>query len=312
VNLVKMGRKNRTLDGGNLYLQVRYAGVASWILRFVSPATGKVRELGLGSWPIVGLAEARGLADDARALVRKGSDPIEAKRKPSTVDAITFGAAAEAFFKSHSVKFRNERVRERWLPFLTKHAAPLWDLPVAAIDNRAVLSVIEPLWRAHHFTAKRLTHRIGQVLDYGKFMGWRDGDNPARWRGNLAFALPKPANQNTKHFAAVEVSAIPALMSALDANPGTSALAAQFAILMAARPGEAIGMTHAEVDRSANERANIIGGEDRRTTRRIAPTRSERRERTERHRSADRIAAPHQSAADLRPGTNETLMEATP
>jgi Arm DNA-binding domain len=86
-------------DGGGLYLQVTGAGARSWIFKYWvperdagtgelvrDPATGKVRgatrEMGLGSYHVVTLEDARNRALECRQLRERGLDPIEARRDP--------------------------------------------------------------------------------------------------------------------------------------------------------------------------------------------------------------------------------------
>jgi hypothetical protein len=56
-------------------------------------------------------------------------------------------------------------------------------MPVAAIGTGEVMMIIEPLWSIKPETASRVRGRIESILDYAKARGWRDGENPARWRG---------------------------------------------------------------------------------------------------------------------------------
>jgi hypothetical protein len=201
--LRKAGHWGRVLDGDGLMLQCRGKGKdgegrASWLLRYT--VKGRVRELGLGSWKNVKLAEARAAAAQARAAVFKGDDPIAAKHpaKAKPVAAHTFGSAAEAFWEANQPRWRNSKVRQQWLPFLSRHCKAIWDAPIDQIDKHAVLAVISPLWTSKNFSAKRCLYRIGQVIKYAKFMGWRSGDNPAEYRGNISHACPRPANLNIR------------------------------------------------------------------------------------------------------------------
>src|SRR5262245_54938116 len=118
-SLLRTGRNCRVLDEKGLHLQVRGPGRASWVLRYVSPISHKTRELGLGAFEQVGLAEARAKAAEARVLVSKGIDPIEAKRPTRAITGQhvpTFGATAEAFFEANQSRYRNAKVRHDWLP----------------------------------------------------------------------------------------------------------------------------------------------------------------------------------------------------
>ena len=57
--------------------------------------------------------------------------------------------------------------------------------PVAEIGTEDVLGVLKPLWATKTVTAARTRERMEQVLDAAKAKGYRTGDNPARWKGNL-------------------------------------------------------------------------------------------------------------------------------
>jgi integrase len=253
-SLLKAGRNARILDSAGLHLQIRGPGRASWILRYVSPLNGKTRELGLGAFEQCGLAKARVKAAEARVMVSKGIDPVEAK-KPAKVIARasqTFGATAEAFFEANKARYRNAKVRHDWLPMLKRHCGKIWNMPIDAIGTTETLSVIEPLWLSKNVTARRIMHRIGQVILFAHVRHWRPTlDNPARYGGLLEYVLPRNANQNVRHHPAIELSALPDLMQRLAALPSTAARAAEFCILTASRPGEVVGMTWSEADWAA-------------------------------------------------------------
>jgi integrase len=200
------------------------------------------------------LAEARIKATEARALVAKGIDPVEAKRPaptPKTPDCPSFGQAAELFWQANQSRWRNTKVCNGWLPFMERHAAAIWDRPIAAMDHLAVLGVVQPLWAGKNTTARRLMHRIHQVCGYAKWMHWREGDNPAEYRGNLEHACPKPANANIRHHPALPLSQLPSFMARLEALPGVAALAARFAILTCSRVSEAFLATWDEINLEA-------------------------------------------------------------
>jgi integrase len=252
--LLKAGNKCRVLDGAGLHLQVRSNTNASWILRYVSPVTGKTRELGLGSVSSVGLAEARQKAAEARVMVGRGQDPIATKPSSEIApgaqsSSITFGEAAATFWEAQQARWRNKRVREGWLGFMRRHTAKIWSAPIDQVDQVLMVKVLQPLWGLKHDTARRTLHRCGQVIDYSRVMGWRKGANPARFRGELEYALPnRPANVNVRHYSAVPLDQLPALMGRLATVPSSASLAARFCILTASRPGEVFGATWAEIE----------------------------------------------------------------
>ena len=118
-----------------------------------------------------------------------------------------------------------------------------------AIDTALVMKVLEQpvekdatLWTARPETASRLRGRMELILDWAKARGYRDGENPARWRGHLDKLLPASGKvRKVEHHAALPYAELPAFLTALRAQEGVSARALEFAILTAARTGEVIG-----------------------------------------------------------------------
>jgi integrase len=110
-----------------------------------------------------------------------------------------------------------------------------------------VLAVIEPVWRAKAVTAHRVRSRIETVLDWAKARGYRQGDNPARWRGHLKTLLPK-AGLVSRNYPAMAVDAVPGFVARLRQKQTITAHALEFLILTAARSAEVTGMPWDEVD----------------------------------------------------------------
>ncbi|HET7879562.1 MAG TPA: integrase family protein, partial [Acetobacteraceae bacterium] len=241
-------------DGGGLYLQVRGPANRSWLYRF--RLHGKAHLMGLGTATDVSLAEARDAAAEARKLVRQGVNPIDhrrAARAEMTAQAgLTFTQVADAYIAAHEPSWRNAKHRQQWRNTLTTYADPvLGKLPVASVDVGGVMRVLEPMWRNKTETASRLRGRIESVLDYATARAWRVGENPARWRGHLENLLPAPSKiARVEHHAALPWRAIGTFMAALMEEEGISALALRFAILTAARTGEAIGARWSEIDQA--------------------------------------------------------------
>jgi len=248
---VAKGKQARHADGGNLYLFVTGRGAAKWTLRYVY--AGKSREMGLGNVRDVALAEAREAATAARKLLRNDVDPIAhraAQRAAEAGAAHTFDDVAALYIAAHRASWRNDKHAAQWEATLKTHASPkLGKLPVARVDTGAVMSVLEPLWRRVPETATRLRGRIEAVLDYAKSRGWRDGENPARWRGHLANLLPARAKvARVQHHPALPWREVGGFMADLRTRDGVAACALEFAILTAARSGEVRGMRWGEVD----------------------------------------------------------------
>jgi integrase len=109
--------------------------------------------------------------------------------------------------------------------------------------------VLEPIWRDKTETASRLRGRIESVLDWATTRGYREGANPARWKGHLDNQLAAPTKvAKVEHHAALDLNAAPGFLSALRQQNGMGARALEFAILTAARSGEVRGATWEEID----------------------------------------------------------------
>jgi integrase len=120
---------------------------------------------------------------------------------------------------------------------------------VAAIDTALVLSAVEPIWKTKPETASRVRGRIESILDWAKARGYRDGENPARWRGHLDHLLPARNRVcRVKHFAALPYAELPVLMAKLRDQQGVPAAGLEFLILTAARTNEVLGARWDEID----------------------------------------------------------------
>ncbi len=241
-------------DGGGLYLQVGPTGSKSWVFRFRDGP--KLKEMGLGSTHTLTLSEAREAALLCRKQRLAGLDPIalrhgaRATARLEAAKAITFEQCATAYIESHKASWQNAKHAAQWGSTLKTYAYPIFgNLPVAGIDTGLVLKAIEPIWSTKTETASRLRQRIEAVLDWARVRGYRDGENPARWKGHIDHSLPARAKvAKVEHHAALPYSEIGSFMAQLRAQPGNSALALEFAILTAARTGEVLGACWTEFD----------------------------------------------------------------
>ena len=235
-------------DGGGLYLRVRASGTRSWI--FVCMVKGKRREMGLGSILDVPLAKAREKAGYARTAFLEGRDPIAERATARQAEAppVTFDAFADDLIGDIQEGFRNEKHRKQWRSTLKTHAAPLLEKPITEIDTDAIVEVLKPIWLSKAETASRVRGRIERILDAAKAKGLRTGENPARWRGHLDLLLPRRPKTTKGHHAALAFADAGGFMRDLASRPALAARALEFTILTAARSGETLGMTWAEVD----------------------------------------------------------------
>ncbi len=249
--LVEPGRYG---DGGGLYLQVRDSERRSWLFRFM--IAGRAREMGLGPFPDVPLAEAREAATEARRQLRAGVDPLEARTaakaatRAAQVAELTFGQVVDRYLAAHEASWRNAKHRAQWRSTLDAYAAPtLGTLAIRAVETGQVMKVLEPIWGDKPETASRLRGRIEAVLDYAAARGWRAGENPARWRGHIANLLPRRSKvRAVEHHAALPWGEVGAFMAQLRQVDGTAARCLELVVLTATRTSEATGARWAELD----------------------------------------------------------------
>ncbi len=249
----RMSAPGRYGDGGGLWLQVRDAERKSWLLRFM--LNGKAREMGLGPIELVSLAEARQKAIAGRKLLLDGIDPLDQRKaekaaRVAQAGAFTFKEVAEKYIKAHKAGWKSEKHAAQWEATLTTYAYPHFGAHlVSAVDTGDVTKALEPIWATKPETASRVRGRIESVLDYAKSRGWRQGENPARWKGHLDNLLPKRSKvARVEHHAALPWREIGAFMAKLGEQAGMAALALRFAILTAGRTGEVIGARWSEID----------------------------------------------------------------
>jgi integrase len=245
-------------DGGGLYLQVTIGagGVInkSWIVRYM--LDGKARKMGLGAADLVGLPEAREKALAVRRAVRVDRiDPIEvrnaerAARRAEAAKAMTFEQCAHAYIKAHEASWSNARHRKQWPETLEAYVYPtLGTLPVASIDTALVMKTLESLWDEKQETAVRVRARIERVLSWAAVRGFRQGDNPARWRGHLDQLLARRKRGAIRHLPALPYSDVPEFVGELHQHDGIAARALEFAILTGARTSEVLGAKWSEID----------------------------------------------------------------
>ena len=151
---------------------------------------------------------------------------------------------------SHEAAWKNPKHRAQWKATLATYAYPVFgDLSVSAIDTVLVQKVLDPIWSTKTETAGRVRGRMEAVLDWAKVRGYREGENPARWRGHLDKLLPNRRKvRAVKNHAALPYSKLPAFTAELRERTGVSAKALEFAILTAARTSKVIGATWSEID----------------------------------------------------------------
>ncbi len=256
---VKNAKPGRHADGGGLHLLVKESGARSWVYRFM--LQGKSRDVGLGAAGQGGLslADARDKAAALRLQVKSGTDPLAERQREAAealassqaaqVAGVTFKAVAETYIGANEASWRNDKHRQQWRNTLASYVYPVMgELPVTDIATAHVLTILEPIWQDKPETAARIRGRIETVLDAAKARGYREGENPARWRGHIAQILPPRSRLTRGHHKAMPYEAVPAFMAKLREREAMAALALEFVILTATRTSEVLGATWAEVD----------------------------------------------------------------
>lgn len=256
---LRAGGKKLIAVGGapGLHLQVRESGQA-WVYRYQAGLTADGRpwrrDVGMGPYPEVGLAEARERVLDLRRQQRTtGVDPLEHKwalaprTRPQA--AMTFEEASKRLIKAKAPEWKNAKHADQWRNTLATYAYPsIGRMPVDMVEKRHVEEVLAPIWTTIPETASRVRMRVEAVLDWATVGGYRKGDNPARWGGNLEHRLARPSKVKKKrNHPALPYGDMFRFMQALRKREG-SARALEFAILTAARSNEVRGARWSEID----------------------------------------------------------------
>lgn len=265
-------------DGGGLMLRVRGES-ASWILRFTSP-TGRRREMGLGralrgSARQAGdsLTGARDLAHAAREQLRHGVDPIDArdasveaakraeqaKKETAQRQRWTLARAARDYHERVIEPTRTAKHAAQWISSLENHVpAALWHSPIADVGAPVLLKALlgaKPHERARNHngerlpeTMRRLRQRLDSVFEDAMFHGHCKSNPAAAIRRKMSEAMPSAESESLM---ALPYREAPALLARVRGAEGIAARCLEFAVLTAARTGEAICATWAEFDLTA-------------------------------------------------------------
>ena len=236
-------------DGGcpTLNLRVTPTRTRQWVQRLV--VHGRPRQLGLGGYPLISLAEAREQAMDNRKLARAGGDPCALRKARH---APTFAAAVDQVIPIHRAAWKNADKNEgQWRASLRDYAMKrLGPTPVDRITTADVMAVLLPIWVPKHETARRVRQRISAVMQWAVAEGFRP-DNPAG--DAIGAALPKRTKPKVHHRALPfrEVGAAVATVRASAQAHWATKTAFEFLVLTAARSGEVRAAEWSEIDLEA-------------------------------------------------------------
>ena len=237
----------RYADGGGLHLYISKAGGKSWVQRITIDR--RRRDIGVGAFPSVGLAQAREKAADNRTAVAEGRDPLAEKHSPALP---TFREAARAVHAANKPRWRNDRHSASWMQTLERHAMPtLGNTPLDRIDRGAVLQVLTPIWTTRPETARRVRQRMRTVFLWGMAHGFIE-TNPA---GEAIDGALPPMPKVKEHLRALPYQEVGAALGAAQSSQASvsAKLCFRLLVLTAARSGEARGATWDEIDLEGKE-----------------------------------------------------------
>lgn len=233
-----------------------------WILRAVVgkrlDKNGKLkphrRDIGIGPYPEVSLAEARAKATELRLQIRNGIDPIAHKQEQLNKLHIqklrdkTFIECAKVVIANKARELKNQKHIGQWTSTLETYIYPtLGDISISAITKVDIAEVLRPIWIEKNETAKRIRGRIETIFDYAKAMGYFVGDNPAEWKGNLEPILGNLKQESRPH-PSLPYEQVAEFIQHLRQKKGISPKALEFTILTACRSGEIFGARWQEID----------------------------------------------------------------
>ena len=255
-----------------LHIQIWPSGAKSWVLRTrygewaetklvdgTIQRGRKKRELGLGAYPDVLPGAARDKAREAKAKLEAGIDPIAEKKAiraaliASARRGMTFAEAWEKFAAVKIKEFSTDKYREQWKRTVEIYALPdLGKMAVQDIGLQDVLRVLTPIWDDKTVTAVKVRERLEKVLSYATVQGYRKGDNPARWKGNLDMVLAAPSKvSGAENFPALQLDDVGRWWQALQDRDGMGAKALAFQAMTATRSGAIRFATWDEIDITA-------------------------------------------------------------
>ena len=236
-------------DGGGL----RFIGTKSggkWEFRF--QLNGRRRQMGLGSFPQVSMAEARAERDKWAAVIRGGNDPIteRERQRSEALDLArradpTFSDMLDMTFDAIKDRLKNETAGQRWLSCLRHHIVPkIGHMPISTIHQRDIRDALLPIWKTKHETADKALYRSRMVFKQARLSGY-DADP---FVCDAARHMLGYVDHQSKPLPATPWQDIPALYDRLCQKDYPSYFALRFTILTAARGAPVRGARFDEIE----------------------------------------------------------------
>jgi hypothetical protein len=191
-------------------------------------------------------------------MVSEGRNPIEERRALRTqaaghaANAKTFEQCATAYIAAHAPGWKSAKHAAQWTATLETYAFPfIGKLPVSVVDTTHVLGVLNPIWTTKTETASRVRGRMESILDWAKISGYRQAENPARWKGHLDKLLPARSKvQKVEHHPALPYTRVGVFVVDLRKREGIAPRALEFGILTTTRSQEIRGAAWSEINMS--------------------------------------------------------------
>ncbi len=231
-------------DGQGLWLIKRNKQAGKWILRLY--VDGKRRDMGMGGWPAVSIAEARERAETARRALRDGKDPIQARQSvQKRVHKLTVAEAIDGCFKARQAELKGDGKAGRWLSPLKVHAIPkIGKKPIEALDQHELKRLLDPIWHSKAVTARKVLNRLNLTLKHAAALGL-DVDLQATMK---ARALLGKQRHEAKHIPSLPYQEAPSFYQWLCTKELMSAYALRFLILTVARTSEVRFARYSEIN----------------------------------------------------------------
>lgn len=238
-------------DGDGLYLVVDASGARRWA--FIYHSQKKRREMGLGR---MGLKEARETAEEVRRQIRKGIDPIAARKRDKAAGASipTFEAIAAEVIADAKASSTNEKVHYQWDLLLgPRYCDIILQKPINEITTLDIVDVLQPVWRAKPETGRKLLVRLRRVFDYARVQlrdrhGIALPHNPAARQDLRDRGFERIRKLSRGRHAALGYPEARKFWAALHPRQGVAARALEVLLLTGLRTGEVIGARWSEID----------------------------------------------------------------
>lgn len=239
-NLTKPGRYG---DADGLHLRVSKGGAKAFVLRKI--VDGRRRDIPLGRWPDMTLADARQRASELRLMIGRGE--YQPEKEPEKATMPTFRQAAAEVYELNKPRWRNEKHVKNWWQSMEKYAFPsIGDMPVDEIDRTDVLEIFSPIWTNRPERARRLRQRMRSVFRWCEGHDYISSNPCGDGLDGVLPRVPRPKNR----FRSLPYQEIPQALDVIESCGASlsARLCFRLMVLLALRSGETRNLTWDMVD----------------------------------------------------------------